>query len=104
MRPLATELATRLTQVNAAKQRWLVVEKQGKQYLYATYKFKSFKRTWDFLNGVATCAHTQRHHPEIFTVYNRVDLWLTTHDQGDVVTEKDFDLAEGANDVISKLP
>lgn len=103
MRSLAANLAARLTQANVPKPRWLVVEKQGKQYLHATYKFKSFKRTWDFLNGVATRADSHRHHPEIFTVYNRVDLWLTTHDKGDVITEEDLDLAESVNEVLSDM-
>jgi 4a-hydroxytetrahydrobiopterin dehydratase len=34
------------------------------------------------------------HHPEWTNVYNRVEMWLSTHDAGDVVTDKDRQLAK----------
>jgi 4a-hydroxytetrahydrobiopterin dehydratase len=40
---------------------------------------------------VGIVAEKQGHHPEIFNVYNKVNL-LTTHDAGGLTT-KDFDLA-----------
>ena len=46
-----------------------------------------------FLNRVADVAEELGHHPEIFNVYDRVRLTLTTHDAGNVVTEKDHRLA-----------
>ena len=46
-----------------------------------------------FLNRVADVAEELGHHPEIFNVYGRVRLTLTTHDAGNVVTEKDHRLA-----------
>ena len=33
------------------------------------------------------------HHPEWTNVYNRVMVSLCTHDAGNVVTQKDYDLA-----------
>jgi 4a-hydroxytetrahydrobiopterin dehydratase len=33
------------------------------------------------------------HHPEWFNVYNKLDIWLTTHDAGGV-SEKDLALAK----------
>lgn len=81
-----------------------MVVKEGKECLYAQYKFKTFKRTWQWLKGVAESADHQRHHPEIFTVYNRVEVWLTTHDKGNVVTEKDVKLAEEMESLLKELP
>ncbi|MHC4997243.1 MAG: 4a-hydroxytetrahydrobiopterin dehydratase, partial [Planctomycetota bacterium] len=40
----------------------------------------------------AALADKADHHPEIFNVYNRVELVLTTHDAGGL-TWKDFSLA-----------
>jgi 4a-hydroxytetrahydrobiopterin dehydratase len=46
-----------------------------------------------FLVQVGIQAEIANHHPELFNVYNKVTLRLTTHDaQG--VTQKDFDLAQ----------
>ncbi|CAN3364965.1 hypothetical protein DICA3_F14378 [Diutina catenulata] len=100
-------LTSRLAQINqlngSTKPRWSVVDKDQKQYLFATYKFKTFSRTWTFLNEVATAADSIKHHPEIFTVYNKVDLWLTTHDSGNQVTEKDLELAQEAESILAEL-
>ena len=41
---------------------------------------------------IAVLAEKQDHHPEWFTVYNRVDVVLTTHDAGGV-TDRDLTLA-----------
>ncbi len=46
-----------------------------------------------FINCVAELAEEHEHHPEIFNVYGRVRITLTTHDAGNVVTEKDHRLA-----------
>lgn len=42
---------------------------------------------------VAMVAEKQNHHPLWTNVWNKVDIWLCTHDAGDVVTEKDHKLA-----------
>jgi 4a-hydroxytetrahydrobiopterin dehydratase len=41
---------------------------------------------------VGIVAEKQGHHPEMFNVYNKVNLRLSTHD-ADGLTKKDFDLA-----------
>ena len=38
-------------------------------------------------------AEKRNHHPELFNVYNKVTIRLTTHDANGV-TDKDLDLAE----------
>lgn len=55
-------------------------------------QFDSFMDAIGFINRIAEHAEEADHHPEIFNVYNNVDLTLTTHDAGGL-TQKDFDLA-----------
>ncbi len=62
-------------------------------------EFDGFNAAIDFINRIAEHADRADHHPEIFNVYNQVDLTLTTHDAGGL-TEKDFQLAEKINDEI----
>lgn len=59
-------------------------------------EFDGFNEAVGFINRIAEHADEADHHPEIFNVYNQVDLTLTTHDAGGL-TDKDFDLAEKIN-------
>lgn len=61
--------------------------------LIRDFEFKDFVQAFAFLTQVALAAEKQNHHPLIRNVYNRVSLELSTHDAGDVVTEKDTALA-----------
>jgi 4a-hydroxytetrahydrobiopterin dehydratase len=56
-------------------------------------KFESFMKAIDFINRVAALAEEADHHPELFNVYDKVEIVLTTHDAKGL-TAKDFDLAE----------
>jgi len=42
---------------------------------------------------VAIEAEKMNHHPLWTNVYNKVEIWLSTHDAGDIVTERDRLLA-----------
>jgi 4a-hydroxytetrahydrobiopterin dehydratase len=46
------------------------------------------------MTRVAMEAEKMNHHPLWTNVWNKVEIWLSTHDAGDVVTEKDKKLAE----------
>lgn len=62
------------------------------------FQFKNFSQALGFLVQVGIQAEIANHHPELFNVYNKVTLRLTTHDaQG--VTQKDFDLAQKIDDL-----
>lgn len=73
------------------------------------YKLRNFANTWEFLNMIASLAHQQRHHPTITTTYNKICIELTTHDNGNRVTEKDTRLALAIQDAyyrnfLEKIP
>ena len=57
------------------------------------YRFASFTEAMGFITEMAFACERANHHPELFNVYNRVNIDLTTHDAGNKVTQKDIDLA-----------
>ena len=63
-------------------------------------QFVDFVAAFDFMTEVAALAEAHQHHPEWRNVYNLVEITLTTHDAGNLVTEKDRALAQA----IEQLP
>ena len=61
--------------------------------LYKEFKFSDFKEAFAFMTKVALIAEKMDHHPRWTNVYNKLEIWLNTHDAGDVVTEWDRKLA-----------
>ena len=62
--------------------------------LYRKFEFRDFSEAFAFMTRVAMIAEKMNHHPRWTNVWNTVELWLSTHDAGDVVTEKDRKLAD----------
>lgn len=62
--------------------------------LYRKFEFSDFSEAFAFMTRVAIEAEKMNHHPLWTNVWNKVEIWLSTHDSGDVVTEKDKKLAE----------
>jgi len=58
------------------------------------FTFKDFNQAFGFMTRVALVAEKMDHHPCWTNVYNVVTFELSTHDAGDIVTEKDTKLAE----------
>lgn len=56
------------------------------------FKFKNFTQALGFIVQVGVLSEKMNHHPELFNVYNKVNIRLNTHDSGGV-TVKDFELA-----------
>lgn len=69
--------------------------------LHAVFEFKDFIEAFGFMTAVAMIAEKQNHHPEWSNVWNKVTIRLTTHDAGNVVTEKDRKLAAAISELIS---
>ena len=68
--------------------------KEEKNSLKKTFTFKNFSQAFAFMTRVAFIAEKMNHHPEWRNVYNTVEISLSTHDAGNIVTEKDKKLAE----------
>ena len=62
--------------------------------LYRKFAFKDFSEAFSFMTKVALAAEKMDHHPYWSNVYNKVEIWLNTHDAGDIVTDKDRKLAQ----------
>ena len=74
-------------------QNW--TEQQNK--LYRKIEFKNFSEALAFMVRTGLEAEKMNHHPLWTNVYNKVEIWLNTHDAGDIITEKDIQLAEKIN-------
>jgi 4a-hydroxytetrahydrobiopterin dehydratase len=61
--------------------------------LYQKFTFADFSEAFAFMTRVALVAEKQNHHPKWTNVWNTVEVWLSTHDAGDIVTDKDRRLA-----------
>lgn len=68
--------------------------KEEKNSLYRKFQFKDFSEAFAFMTRVAIEAEKMNHHPLWTNVYNTVEIWLSTHDAGDVVTDKDRKLSK----------
>lgn len=62
--------------------------------LYQKFTFKDFDQATAFINRVAVIAQELNHHPTIKNTYNIVELWLSTHDADDTITDKDHTFAQ----------
>lgn len=67
--------------------------------LYRKFEFADFSEAFAFMTRVALAAEKADHHPLWTNVWNKVEIWLSTHDAGDIVTDKDRKLSA----VIDKL-
>lgn len=76
---------------------WQEVENR----LYQKFEFKNFSEAFAFMTRVAIEAEKMDHHPLWTNVYNTVEIWLSTHSAGDIVTEKDHKLAKKIDNLSS---
>ena len=74
-------------------------ETDGK--LQQTFKFKDFSEAFSFMTRVALLAECQDHHPDWSNEYNKVKISLSSHDAGDIVTEKDHQLAKAIDKLLN---
>lgn len=67
--------------------------------LKRSLKFTNFIDAFAFMTKVAFAAEKLNHHPNWSNVYNQVDIILSTHDAGNTVTEKDWQLAKKIDEI-----
>jgi len=68
--------------------------------LYQEFEFQDFKEAFNFIQAVAAEAEQRQHHPRWENEWNRVRIWLSTHDAGNRVTDKDRSFAEHIDKLI----
>ena len=67
--------------------------------LYILFEFENFKEAFSAMTRIAFEAERLNHHPEWTNVYDKLEIFLSTHD-ADGVTDKDFELAGIIDDLI----
>jgi 4a-hydroxytetrahydrobiopterin dehydratase len=68
-------------------------EIEDRDAIRKSFHFSDFSEAWGFLSRIALVAEKMDHHPEIFNVYNRVEIMLSTHDVGGL-SDRDLRLAQ----------
>ena len=67
------------------------------------FSFKGFLKTMSFVNAVAWEANRVMHHPDMVVSFNKCVINITTHDEGNTLTEKDFILAKRIDELLKEL-
>jgi 4a-hydroxytetrahydrobiopterin dehydratase len=67
--------------------------KEENNQLHKKFEFNDFSEAFAFMTRVALAAEKMDHHPKWTNEYNKVEIWLSSHDAGNIVTEKDKKLA-----------
>ena len=78
------------------------IHREGKHYIERNFKFKDFSQAMRFVNGVATLAEDEGHHPEIGITWNKVMLILQTHAIGGL-SMNDFIMAAKIDEIYVKF-
>lgn len=61
--------------------------------LHKTFVFSTFLDAMHWMQNASIEIEKLNHHPKWTNVYNTVEVQLSTHDEGNIVTEKDRNLA-----------
>jgi 4a-hydroxytetrahydrobiopterin dehydratase len=69
--------------------------------LYRRLEFRDFVECFSFMVKVALEAEKMQHHPEWLNVYNRLEIWLITHDLGGISTY-DLYMAERIEELLRR--
>jgi len=68
--------------------------------LVREFRFKDFQEAFTFMTRVSFIAERLNHHPDWFNVFNYVKIELSTHEAGDVITDKDRKLALAIDEIL----
>jgi 4a-hydroxytetrahydrobiopterin dehydratase len=68
--------------------------------LHRVFEFNNFSEAFAFMTRVALEAEKMDHHPDWSNAYNKVEINLSTHSAGNIVTEKDRELAKKIDELL----
>ncbi|MDE2025830.1 MAG: 4a-hydroxytetrahydrobiopterin dehydratase [Patescibacteria group bacterium] len=80
---------------------WLLLRDEGTTTVHKLrklFKFDSFLQAVAFVDKIAPVAESEKHHPDIYIFYNKVQLDLYTHAVGGL-SENDFIMAAKINNL-----
>ncbi len=63
-------------------------------------EFKDFVHAFSFMTKVALIAEKMDHHPNWFNSWNKVEIELYTHSEGNKITDKDRALAKAIDKLV----
>lgn len=70
-------------------------------YLARVFVFDNFVQAVEFINIITPLAERMGHHPDLeLYSYNKLKIKISTHDAGNIITQKDIDLAQQINELI----
>tara|TARA_B110000285_G_scaffold41608_1_gene45771 strand:+ start:417 stop:701 length:285 start_codon:yes stop_codon:yes gene_type:complete len=74
--------------------------KMEKDGIIKNFVFENFKGAIASMIKIGEVAEEMNHHPEWFNVYNKLDIRLSTHDEGGI-TQLDIDLAKAIEEIVN---
>ena len=83
--------------VNEIGPGWEIID--GRK-LTKKYDFKGLLKTMSFVNAVAWEANRLMHHPDMEVSFSSCTINITTHDEGNTLTDKDFKLAKAIENLM----
>ena len=96
--PMASERAEKL--LEELSEGWALQENASK--LSKTFKFKNFKRAFEFVSLIADISEEEGHHPNIYFSWGFVQLDISTHEINGLA-EADFILAAKADRALAEM-
>ncbi|MFN4233166.1 MAG: 4a-hydroxytetrahydrobiopterin dehydratase [Bacteroidia bacterium] len=75
---------------------WIIQDNK----LVKEFRFKNFEEAFAFMQKVAIVAEKLNHHPNWYNSYNYLRIELSTHDKGNIITEKDYQLAKEIDNIM----
>ncbi len=68
--------------------------------LFKEFVFSDFRDAYTFMTKVAFLAEELNHHPDWRNVYNKVSIYLNTHDAGGIITEQDREMSRRIDELL----
>jgi 4a-hydroxytetrahydrobiopterin dehydratase len=88
------------TPLEKAPKGWEEVDNSIKR----NFEFDDFREAMRFVNRIAMLSNQIDHHPDLFLHdYSNVEITYKTHDEGNVVTSKDYNAADMVNDIYHEI-
>lgn len=71
-------------------------------HLVKVFRFDNYLNSVEFVKAIAVIAERQLHHPQMVIDYLQITIRMTTHDQGNVITNKDYTLSKRIDMIYNK--